>query len=104
MKLRAALWVTVAVVTAFIAMESSVVAGVAPENVAIVVNGNSEASKLITEEYVRLLERFDLAALGDNQPETIHIAPADHFDAAGDVCQTSCRCVLEPESMRSSCC
>lgn len=38
----------------FMAMASNVLAGVAPENVAIVVNGDSEDSKLIAEEYARL--------------------------------------------------
>lgn len=38
----------------FMAMSGNVLAGVAPENVAIVVNGDSEASKLIAEEYIRL--------------------------------------------------
>ncbi len=38
----------------FIAMTSNALAGVAPENVAIVVNGDSEASKIIAEEYARL--------------------------------------------------
>lgn len=38
----------------FMAMASNVLAGVAPENVAIVVNGDSEASKTIAEEYARL--------------------------------------------------
>lgn len=38
----------------FLAMASSVLAGVAPENVAIVVNSDSEASKLIADEYARL--------------------------------------------------
>ena len=38
----------------FMALTSSVLAGVAPENVVIVVNGDSEASKIIAEEYARL--------------------------------------------------
>lgn len=54
MKLSAALRATVAVLTAFMTLVNSVLAGVAPENVAIVVNGDSEPSKLIAEEYARL--------------------------------------------------
>ena len=42
---------------------NSVLAGVAPENVAIVVNGHSEPSNIIAVEYARLREcRFDYGA------------------------------------------
>ena len=54
MKPGTALCVRVAVVIAFAALANRVEAGVAPENVAVVVNGDSDASKLIAEEYVRL--------------------------------------------------
>jgi uncharacterized protein (TIGR03790 family) len=54
MKLRAAWCATVTVLILFHAMASHLLAGVAPENVAIVVNGDSEASQLIADEYARL--------------------------------------------------
>lgn len=54
MKLIAIVRVLAAFLATFVALTGRVLAGIAPENVAIVVNGDSEASKTIAAEYVRL--------------------------------------------------